>query len=272
MRLRKSHNHIPCPFKIVLILLLSMFQYGTFFQPATAAEKIHVLFVGNSLTTAHNIPGMVADLALSAGKEMDYLVYAPGGRKLIQHAADKNLHKLIHKHKWDYVVLQEQSQLPSFKDQQVRRQVLPHARTLTRLIKNNSPRTTVVFYLTMAHQHGDQRNAGSTPGTSSYVGMQHRIARTYRLMAKENKGIVAPVGIAWQKVREDKPIIPLYADDIHPSATGAYLAACVFYATLFSDTPVGLSHPKTVGASQAQYLQEAASNTVFDTSENWRWD
>lgn len=58
---------------------------------AQAADPVRVLFVGNSLTTAHNIPGLVAELALSSGHRMDYRVYAPGGRKLMQHAADPQL-------------------------------------------------------------------------------------------------------------------------------------------------------------------------------------
>ncbi len=245
---------------------------AVFCTPATAQQPVRVLFVGNSLTSAHNIPGIVAELALSAGKQMDYRVYAPGGRKLVQHASDPHLHKMIRSQKWDFVVLQEQSQLPAFRDSQLQRQVFPHARSLSRLIKANDPHTTVVFYMTMAHQHGDRMNAPSHPAVGTYNGMQQRIARAYLRMGKDNKGIVAPVGIAWQRVREDKPVISLYGDNIHPGPTGAYLAACVLYATLFDDSPIGLYHPDAIGNNQARYLQEAADDTVFGSGQTWKWN
>jgi hypothetical protein len=59
--------------------------------------------------------------------------------------------------------------------------------------------------------------------------------------AKETKSIVAPVGIAWADVASKEPSIDLYyKDGAHPSPAGTYLNACVFYATIFGRSPVGL--------------------------------
>lgn len=115
-------------------------------------------------------------------------------------------------------------------------------------------------------------NAQGHPAVSTYQGMQQRINAAYVRMAKDNGAVVAPVGVAWQKVRQDKPVIGLYADNVHPNATGAYLAACVLYATIFKDSPLDRFRPESLGAGQARYLQQTANDTVFSPRQRWRWD
>jgi hypothetical protein len=60
-------------------------------------------------------------------------------------------------------------------------------------------------------------------------------------VTRETKSIVAPAGLAWAAIEQDDPDINLfYKDGSHPSAAGTYLSACVFYATIFGRSPVGL--------------------------------
>jgi hypothetical protein len=50
--------------------------------------------------------------------------------------------------------------------------------------------------------------------------------------------LVVPVGRAWQAAIEKGSDLRLYVDDgSHPSATGSYLAACVFHVGLFGEAP-----------------------------------
>lgn len=59
--------------------------------------------------------------------------------------------------------------------------------------------------------------------------------------AWKSKAVLIPVGPAWEKVREEHPQLQLYASDgMHPSAEGVYLSACVIYASLTGESPVGL--------------------------------
>ena len=61
-------------------------------------------------------------------------------------------------------------------------------------------------------------------------------------LAEELDAVVAPVGIAWQDARREEPDLSLYfRDGSHPDPTGTYLAACVFYAAFFGQSPEGLS-------------------------------
>lgn len=218
--------------------------------------KIRVLFIGNSLTTVNDLPKLIADLAKSRGHPMEYDVYAPGGKTLAQHASDPVALDKIKKTGWDFVVLQEQSQAPSFSQGQVQQEVYPFARELSRLIKKASPEAHVVFYMTMAKKNGDQHNAAKvSPELGTYEGMQSRINQSYVNMAMNNDALIAPVGLVWKRVREQYPSIDLYADEIHPNLTGSYLAACVFYTVFFNDTAAGLAHPSVIDGQTASAIQ-----------------
>jgi hypothetical protein len=73
--------------------------------------------------------------------------------------------------------------------------------------------------------------------------MQDTITSMYVQIASEIDALVAPVGEAWRKVRAAQPDWVLHTEDrSHPNILGSYLAACVFYATLLEETPVGLSN------------------------------
>ena len=57
---------------------------------------------------------------------------------------------------------------------------------------------------------------------------------------KTHRVILAPVSEAWALTIETAPEINLYFDDNHhPSKEGSYLEACVIYATLAGNSPVG---------------------------------
>ncbi|MBK9074722.1 MAG: PKD domain-containing protein [Flavobacteriales bacterium] len=71
----------------------------------------------------------------------------------------------------------------------------------------------------------------------------------------------------------DHPLINLYqADESHPSVEGTYLAACVFYSTLFQQSCAGASFTSSLPPATAAILQGIASTTVLDSSTTWNLD
>lgn len=69
------------------------------------------------------------------------------------------------------------------------------------------------------------------------------IARVYSDLANELGVKVAPVGLAWQRARQESPTPDLYyTDRMGPSIYGTYLAACVLYATILGEDPTGLPY------------------------------
>jgi hypothetical protein len=81
------------------------------------------------------------------------------------------------------------------------------------------------------------------------------------------KAQIAPVGDAWQAARKADPKLMLHSkDQKHPTPAGAYLAACVFYATIYEKSPEWL--PGSIGKltdDEARALQTIAWKTVQAT-------
>jgi len=184
-----------------------------------------VLFLGNSYTYDNNLPQTVAELA-RAGHQctLDVRMIAPDGARLEDHWNDANTRAVVRDEHWDFVVLQEQSTLGAARPT-TDQFFLPFAKTWAEEIHRAGAEP--VFYMTWARERAPQDQAF--------------ISDAYLRAAKETKSSVAPVGIAWERVRRIYPFIALYeTDGSHPSPAGSYLAACVIYATLFHRSPEGL--------------------------------
>lgn len=251
-------------YKYILTFCLILFGNASVSQASQDASEsptIHVLFIGNSLTFMNHLPDLIAQLAESRHHLMEHDMYAPGGYTLFQHASDPVLRAKINKGIWDFVVIQEQSQLPALREDRFEAQVLPYARKLCQMVRDANPKAQVVFYMTMAKKNGDPMNARYVPEVGTYEGMQERINAGYKRMAEQNQGLLVPVGEIWKNVRAERPDINLYKDDTHPNVTGTYLAACAFYAVLFKDSPVGLSYPEQIDDPIADYLQKMTAQS-----------
>lgn len=260
--------------KIIFLSLVAIAIVFASLNPASTSRDsgtVRVLFIGNSLTSANNLPAMVAAIAKSRGGKLIYDAHTPGGARLSHHASSRNALEKLRQQSWDFVVLQEQSQLPGFGARQLSKAVFPYATRLVEETRKANSHTSVIFYMTMAHRNGDPVNRRISSELLTFEGAQRRINRTYLRMAQQNQTLVAPVGVAWRAVRKKYPEIALYADDTHPNPTGTYLAACVFYATLFQSPCTGAAVPRQVDQSIAESLQNTADDVVLNPGSSWDW-
>lgn len=249
---------------IKLILLGTLMAHTV----QTNAQQRDVLFIGNSYTAG--IPAVVQQLANSLGDTLNYAEVSPGGFTLQGHSTDANTLNTIKQQPWDVVVVQEQSQKPSFSPAQVASEVYPYAKTLDSLIKDNNNCTETMFYMTWGRKNGDQANCQFYPVICTYEGMQMRLRESYMQMAQDNNAVTAPVGATWKVVRDSASSIDLYsADESHPSTAGVYLNACVFYASIFHKSPVGSNYTNGLSASDAAILQHFAAKVVLDSIGQW---
>ncbi len=233
------------------------------------AEKT-VLFIGNSYTYVNNLPDLVNQIAIDKGNQLIYETHTPGGSTLSQHASNSNVQYLLETTEWDYVVLQEQSQYPSFPPAQVSAEVYPYAESLCEDIRETNPCSEPVFFMTWGRENGDSQNCAFYPPICTYEGMQERLTESYTEMAENNESLLAPVGIAWKNIREEHPEIDLYSGDgSHPSMKGSYLAACVFYSILFSDDPTTEYYPDGMNNDEAEIIQEFALNAISETTTDF---
>lgn len=254
---------ITCPLRWIL----SFFCFPIICSGVYAQDSISVLFIGNSYTYVNDLPGTLGALAANLGKEITIDSKTNGGYTFQNHTTDPLTYSKIHSKPWDVVVIQGQSQEPSFPDAQVDSQTLPYALQLSDSIWANNSCSNVMYYMTWGRQNGDPQWSE----INTFEKMNTRLYNAYMRMAdSSDQAMVSPVGRAWSYVRENHPGINLYnADQSHPSAEGTYLAACTFYASLFRQSPVGSTYYGGLSAATAVILQNAAATVVLDSLDRF---
>lgn len=194
-------------YKISLFFFLLLFL-----SEVLVAQAPKVLFIGNSYTEVNNLPNLIKSVANSVGESIEFSSNTPGGCTFQQHCNNQSM-DLICQGGWDYVVLQEQSQYPSFPITQVQNEVFPFAARLNDSIEKYNPCAETIFYMTWGRENGDPQWAP----ISTYEGMDDSLYRRYMIMAEDNDALVAPVGRVWRHIRENYPQIQLYSGDgSHP--------------------------------------------------------
>jgi PKD repeat protein len=228
------------------------------------------LFLGNSYTEANNLPQMIANIAASSGDVLVFDSNTPGGYTLQGHSSNATSLAKIAQGNWDYVILQEQSQLPAFPIAQVETSVFPYAQMLDNTINAQNPCAETVFYMTWGRKNGDAANCASWPPVCTYEGMDNLLNSRYRTMAENNNGIVSAVGAVWKHIRENFPLIDLYqSDESHPSIAGTYAAACSFYATLFRKDPTTITFNASLSPTEAANIRNATKLIIYDNLTEW---
>ena len=174
--------------------LLLAFSFALLFNTSQAQDTKRVLFVGNSYTYVNNLPLILSNLFLAGGDTLEWEQSTPGGATLEGHSTNNSTLSWIAQGTWDHVVLQGQSQRPSFPPSQVANQVYPYAKILCDSIYAANPCTEPIFYMTWGRKNGDQQNCQFYPPLCTYEGMQLRLRTSYLQMAVDNNCTVAPGG------------------------------------------------------------------------------
>lgn len=253
--------------KFILLVLFSFLSLLCVGQ--TLTKK--VLFLGNSYTYSNDLPQLIANAAQSTNDVLLFDSNTPGGYRLQDHNSNSTSLSKIAQGNWDFVVLQEQSQLPSFPINQVNTQVFPYATSLNNLIISQNPCAETVFFMTWGRQNGDSQNCAVFPSVCTYEGMDDLLRERYMTMTINNQAIVSPVGAVWRYLRTHSPELNLYVSDgSHPSLLGSYAAACTFYTTLFRKDPTLISFNSSLTETDANTIKAAVKAVVFDHLTDWQ--
>ncbi|MGF1447747.1 MAG: hypothetical protein ACFBRM_16335 [Pikeienuella sp.] len=189
-----------------------------------------VLFIGNSFTFQHDVPGRVARLAAEEDAEIKVVTLAKGGARLSEHLADRQVMRTLAAADWAAVVLQDFSLTAASPSR-----AAAGAEAAAALAAAAPPQATVVLFVPWprARRHpyyrrtpeGDLRRF-VTPSVLAKVQLRHAEA-----IAAEIGAVVAPVGPAF--VASANGDAALYAEDLyHASPAGADRAAEILWATL----------------------------------------
>lgn len=233
------------------------------------ADEKRVLFVGNSYVYTNDLPQIISNIAQSMGDVLVYQSNCPGGCTFAQHCTNQSM-SLICQGGWDAVILQEQSQYPSFPISQVMNDVYPYAERLVDSVYANNPCAEPMFFMTWGRKYGDQDNAQYYAPLGTYEGMDGLLCARYTYMAQTNDASLCPVGKVWHYLRDNNPNIELYSsDNSHPSAAGSYAAACSFYVMLFHRDPTAIPYAN-IDNGKASIIRHAVKAIVYDSLETYQ--
>src|SRR6516162_4920261 len=210
--------------------------------------SLKVLFIGNSFTARNDLPDLIVRLAAARGKTVEHRLISAGGASLRNHWNAGQALKAIQSGEYDHVVLQEQSTLPVKNAKRMHENV----RLFDEATKAAGART--VLYMTWARQHEPES--------------QQVITDAYTVIGRELGATVVPVGLAWQRFlgKHDRPVLH-DKDQSHPTLAGSYLAAYVFLAVLFGESPVGLGGDVDgLSEKELAFLQQVAWQTCSSTA------
>jgi hypothetical protein len=210
-------------------------------------SNLKILFIGNSFTARNNLPGLVAQLAAARGKSIEHRLISAGGASLRMHWNAGAAAQAIQSGGYDAVVLQEQSTLPIKNAARFHENV----RLVDEAIKAAGAKT--ILYMTWARAHAPDSQKALTDG--------------YTSIGKELGATVVPAGLAWQQflAKHSQPVLH-DKDGSHPTLAGSYLAACVFFAVLFKESPVGIVLDlRGLSADDQNLLQETAWSVMRDS-------
>ncbi len=259
--------------KKILLLTIAILLFKISFSQ----EEIRVLFLGNSYTYVNDLPKIIKDIAINEGKVFTYESVTPGGCTLFQHLDSQTSMSKIRQGNWDYVILQEQSQLPVI-DYYRHNTLKPSYKSLHDSIMLYNPKAKVVGYMTWGRRYGGQQCVNFGDGlycSANFVDfnhMQDSLTAAYCENAYATNSYVAPVGEAWKSALAAEPSLVLHSsDNSHPSYDGSYLAACVFYSVFWNKSSVGIYHDKQIDGTKAELLQTISDEVFFNNLEKWNF-
>jgi hypothetical protein len=221
------------------------------FQVLQKGTPSTILFVGNSYTHYPPVDDVVEAMLTERGYTVNATRITTGGHRLAWHYDDDGVADTIVEKEYDYVVLQDWSYTAMDSSA---------VTEFERVVPLFSDATTsyggqVIMYMTWASKNEPT--------------WWDPISELYGNMGVQIGGVTAPAGHAFKQVIKGDgkgwDYLLNLKDGKHPAKRGGYLIACVFYAVLTGESPVGIEHRTSNGASindgTAAYLQRVAWDT-----------
>ncbi len=162
-------------------------------------SEIHVLFIGNSFVYFHNMPAMLEAISSnSTGLRVVTKMVASGGARLEDNWQEGPALSAIRKGGWDYVVLNEQSALGDLLivNQQVQIADPAHFWKYANLFDEEIRKigANTVILMTWKDKEAPIRS-------------QQALDFAFVRFARTKSAVVAPVSLAWQRIRESEPSV-----------------------------------------------------------------
>lgn len=212
--------------------------------PPVAGEGLRLLFVGNSLTYTNNVPSLVRQLAVAAGRPTPVVVARTAGNAgLEDHWAEGTVRADLKNGDFDVMIMQ---QGPS---------------TLAASGENLTHWTRI--FAAEAVKYGTRPGlyAVAAPVGGNYDGGM----ANYRAAADVTQSAFYPASYAWKLAWDQQPRLGFYGQDgFHPSAAGAFMSAMVIAAVVFEIDPATMPNliPASISEADLAVMRSAAARAV----------
>ena len=255
----------------------------------SADHYLNVLVIGNSFSTGW--PDELNGLLSAAGVKANvFTVYYSGcplsshwhwlktGQKHYRLRHHKqgggvdddepvNLEYCLKQKNWDVISLQQHfgpSNALSYDN--MMKSCTPFAKNLFDYLKENFPKSKLVWHETWAYEIGWSRDGVTVPDKEFQDQYQANIRAASHTIATENGVPIVPCGDAWAIARAIPNIGDMTRDKYHdgPEGGGQYLNACVWFECLTGQSCIGNTwRPKyALAEEKIPKLQEAAHRAV----------
>ena len=226
------------------------------------AASVSVLFVGNSLTQANDLPTVFKRFAAESSLHVDVDVNSitPGGASFYDHWRRGEAVARLREQRPNFLILQGQSTEPLFAPQN-----FIYYAGLFKAEADRIPAKTVLLS-TWARPEGDPYYKDATSGGSP-AEMQDRLNAAYESLAEKLGAILAPVGIGFTQAGRDVRSIQLLDGTQHPSPAGTYLTAAVLFRAVFNTSAVGSTYYANLPEPTAHALQRVADSIPLKTTQ-----
>ncbi|MBT8140903.1 MAG: hypothetical protein HKN88_03915 [Gammaproteobacteria bacterium] len=209
----------------------------------------------------HNhVKRLVSDLNPELGKTLKYKSATIGGSNLSHHNLDSHLEpgKLGIQEPFELVILQGGSSDALSSE----RRALFQAKAVEFDQKIRAKGGETALYMIHAYVKPHKRYDPE---------MIRKVEKLYVETAKDINALLIPVGLAFERAYAERPDIQLHKifDGTHPSLLGTYLAACVVYASVYQQSPVGSDYDYfgKINKKDAAFLQNIAIQTVRELKQ-----
>lgn len=211
----------------LFLVLVSSSVYSSTNNQALSSDSIKtkkVLMIGNSFTFYWNLPQVIECMFQERNENITVDQRTIGGSNLAKHwMLNKKEDYSIEK--YEYLVLNDHSTNPLTNVDACGKYI----RKFVKLAKENN--SIPLIYGTWEYPYLKDISKNKKSNTMEILDSISRL----------NQAIYVPVGNAFKYLEESYPEINLYMDDNkHPSPNATYLAACVFYAMITGENPIGL--------------------------------
>jgi hypothetical protein len=255
----------------LLLLTLATFSLGAANKP----EPKKILMIGNSLTYTYGIPEILEKFAAASRKNLDVTAHIAGGKSLTWHwnnpgkPSNLTAKQHIEKGGYDLVIVQEYSNgFGKAESRAEAEKIIPEYIKAIRA-KSMAP------MLYMAHPTAKEVSAERL----------NPVIEGYTRLSREQAAPCAPVVLAFIRCNEKYPKLALIDQQTdrkygtgkaqtHQSPFGSYLAACVLYAAIYNQSPVGLNFHAAFDAKKEFPIDpadaKAAQELAWEVWQDWQ--